>query len=227
MGAPGNCNDELSGIAHEDDVARCKFLLPSSAIVSSLDKRTRELTRLPGYESSATAGDAACEFNGTVYPANGTPFPVPSATATPVANFANWMEKRDTTEECTTTSGAAALVTVTAVASYTDGYDSILTAATGSVPSSIVVESAPYPVVSTGSGTNMTAAATGTGVMSGSAAALTSLLTATGTPTIPASGAVASSSSGIATGAGSKSVNVNMFSGLMIGTVGAVAALLI
>lgn len=36
-----------------------------------------------GYQSSPTAGDAACSLNGTVYPDNGNSFPVPISPASP------------------------------------------------------------------------------------------------------------------------------------------------
>ncbi|KAF7507491.1 hypothetical protein GJ744_010422 [Endocarpon pusillum] len=55
-GQPGNCNDNLAGI-------------PPVGVKSSATC----------YQSSPSAGDAACSFNGIVYPEDGSePFPVPS-----------------------------------------------------------------------------------------------------------------------------------------------------
>lgn len=41
-----------------------------------------------GYQSSPTASDAACSYNGTVYPDNGNPFEVPTNSASPSSGTA-------------------------------------------------------------------------------------------------------------------------------------------
>lgn len=41
-----------------------------------------------GYQSSPNAGDAACSYNGTVYPDNGSPFQVPTNSASPSSGTA-------------------------------------------------------------------------------------------------------------------------------------------
>jgi len=48
-----------------------------------IKKETSVADNGTGYQSSPTAGDAACSFNGTVYPDSGNTFPVPISPASP------------------------------------------------------------------------------------------------------------------------------------------------
>ncbi|KAF3938725.1 hypothetical protein ABW19_dt0200671 [Dactylella cylindrospora] len=54
VGQPGNCNDNLAGV-------------PPIGVK----------TFAPCYQTSETAGDAACSFNGIAYPDSGESFPIP------------------------------------------------------------------------------------------------------------------------------------------------------
>lgn len=71
-------NHSLAGVppVGVKSFAPCSFPLPSTYKVSIADNDT-------GYQSSPTAGDAACSYNGTVYAENGTSFPIPVSPASP------------------------------------------------------------------------------------------------------------------------------------------------
>ncbi|EPS43043.1 hypothetical protein H072_2969 [Dactylellina haptotyla CBS 200.50] len=61
-GQPGNCNDNLAGV-------------PPVGVK----------TFAPCYQTSNTTGDAACSYNGIVYPDSGSSFPVPGSSSSSAA----------------------------------------------------------------------------------------------------------------------------------------------
>jgi len=63
VGTPGNCNDNLAGIAPVG--------VKSDALC---------------YQSSTTAGDAACSFEGTAYPDSGSPFKIGGGSVSSMAS---------------------------------------------------------------------------------------------------------------------------------------------
>jgi len=65
-GQPGNCNDNLAGV-------------PPVGVK----------TFAPCYQSSNSAGDAACSYNGMAYPDSGEPYPIPGYPASSSSSYSS------------------------------------------------------------------------------------------------------------------------------------------
>ncbi|MCJ1301876.1 Muc22p [Hypocenomyce scalaris] len=126
VGTPGNCDDNLAGVppVGVKDYAPC-------------------------YQSSPTTGDAACSYNGTVYPDTGYPYPVSSVTITTTATIfsdpctddvacepvttstATLPSMNCTTGTCSTSSSTTTNYRLALIASTTNSASSPLAAAPG------------------------------------------------------------------------------------------------
>ncbi|TKA71595.1 hypothetical protein B0A49_04728 [Cryomyces minteri] len=114
VGQPGNCNDNLSGEPPDG------------------------VNYAPCYQTSTTAGDAACSKNGTVYPASGAPFPVPVAGGSNSTTSASASVSASASASASGSASASASVytngTTTAPTTITIGTTTVSTASTVTLP---------------------------------------------------------------------------------------------
>ena len=162
--------------------ALCKYplvLIPNSRRVQpTLIAMKFELQLKPsGYQSSTTAGDAACSLDGIVYPASGSPFPIPASKQSAAAGSGTGAATATATE-------TTALATATAISpinptsvnsddlsflSSTQTSTEYLTgvALTNPVAAAATLNNPPFPIPSvsygTGAGGVVLGSGTGTG----------------------------------------------------------------